>query len=327
MNYKFYSKLMHLLCLESCLIKKMSFDLECFIFGNKVKDRRQQQHVFISGLPRSGSTALLLQIYSTKKFASLTYRDMPFVMAPNIGSKILPSKNLTKSIRAHDDGIHIDLNSPEAFDHIFTSTLLEENSHPCDNEKKVIDYINLILLKYNKTRYLSKNNNNSNIWNLIVNCFPNALILVPFRNPIEQANSMQKQHLHFDVLHEEDPFSKKYMELLNHTEFGKLHQSWNAPINFFKTCDINYWLEQWVIYYQNIHGLCSKNARLIPISYEVMCDSDQKFQRFKLLLNLPLNTKKILYNKNRAPVLADEKLSASALKIYDKLVEQFNARV
>ena len=39
-------------------------------------------------MARSGSTILLNSIYKTDIFASLTYADMPFVLAPNLWSKI-----------------------------------------------------------------------------------------------------------------------------------------------------------------------------------------------------------------------------------------------
>ena len=44
----------------------------------------------------------------------LIYRNMPFILSPNISRLIILKKN-----RLHDDGITYDLNSPEAFDEIF----------------------------------------------------------------------------------------------------------------------------------------------------------------------------------------------------------------
>ena len=39
--------------------------------------------MFLSSLPRSGTTLLLNYIHSSYEFYSLTYRNMPFIMAPN----------------------------------------------------------------------------------------------------------------------------------------------------------------------------------------------------------------------------------------------------
>ena len=44
-------------------------------------------HVFVSGLARSGTTALLNALYQSGTFASLSYDDMPFILAPNFGQK------------------------------------------------------------------------------------------------------------------------------------------------------------------------------------------------------------------------------------------------
>ena len=73
-------------------------------------------------MARSGSTILLNSIYKTDIFASLTYADMPFVLAPNLWSKIslIRSKsNLILKERAHKDGIKISTSSPEAFEEVF----------------------------------------------------------------------------------------------------------------------------------------------------------------------------------------------------------------
>ena len=44
-------------------------------------------------MARSGTTILLNAIYETNEFASLTYQDMPFILSPNIWSKL--NKNNT----------------------------------------------------------------------------------------------------------------------------------------------------------------------------------------------------------------------------------------
>ena len=80
-------------------------------------------NVFVAGVARSGTTILLNAIYDSDEFASLSYADMPFVLAPNLWSKISStSKHLIKE-RAHGDGIKVSSDSPEAFEEVFLERL------------------------------------------------------------------------------------------------------------------------------------------------------------------------------------------------------------
>ena len=86
-NYSPIQRLLHQLVLSSKIFKKTCFEFEKKIFlGDKCS--LSDNHVFITGLARSGTTVFLNSIYESDKFASLTYRDMPFVLAPNYWSKI-----------------------------------------------------------------------------------------------------------------------------------------------------------------------------------------------------------------------------------------------
>ena len=74
------------------------------------------------------STILLNAIYKSNVFASLSYSDMPFVLAPNLWSKIsFKKKDLELKERAHGDGIKVSTESPEAFEEVFWKTFAEEN--------------------------------------------------------------------------------------------------------------------------------------------------------------------------------------------------------
>ena len=67
-------------------------------------------------------------------------------------------------------------------------------------KEELINYINLILISQNKTRYLSKNNFNYKRINLIKSIIPNSIFLIPAREPLQHAYSLFKQHLHFSNL-------------------------------------------------------------------------------------------------------------------------------
>ena len=61
-------------------------------------------------------------LYKTKMYASLTYSDMPFILSPNLFSKIRKPQETPLKERMHKDGIKINLKSPEAFDDVFFQT-------------------------------------------------------------------------------------------------------------------------------------------------------------------------------------------------------------
>ena len=69
---------------------------------------------------------------------------------------------------------------------------------------------------------------------------------------MQHANSLLNQRLNFSQLQKEDDFIRRYMNYLGHNDLGLNHKPWNNPIRFNNSNDINYWLEQWSLFYQNI---------------------------------------------------------------------------
>ena len=246
-NYNLLQKNLHRLVLKSPFIKKALFDIEKMIFLKKNDSFKSEKHIFITGLPRSGTTILLEFIYQTKEFASLTYADMPFIMAPNLFNKMFRNHNIPPKERMHKDGIKFDLKSPEAFDEVFFKTYNEQD---CLNNLGV--FVSLVLKKYKKNKYLSKNNNNYKRIHLINSVFPYSIILIPYRDPLQQAYSLLNQHKHFCDLQKKEKFILDYMNYLGHREFGLNYQSWNLPLDYSDAFAINYWLEQWYLFYNNI---------------------------------------------------------------------------
>src|SRR6056300_363387 len=116
-NYSNIQKFLHDFLLSKKIINKSLFELEKIIYL-KNKDIIDQSHVFITGLPRSGTTSLLNFLFSSDEYTSLKYRNMPFVLSPNF-SKLFNKKNTPKKERVHGDGIVFDINSPETFDEVF----------------------------------------------------------------------------------------------------------------------------------------------------------------------------------------------------------------
>ena len=264
-NYSGIQQFLHDFVLKKKFINKSLFELEKIFYLRNIEVEKQS-HVFITGLPRSGTTSLLNFIYSSTEYVSLTYKNMPFVLSPNF-SKIFNKKNISKKERMHRDGINYDMNSPEAFDEIFF------NNDKKFIEDEIINFITLILIAGNKNKYLSKNNLNYKRIKLILNLLPNSVFLIPIREPLQHSYSLLSQHLHFSKLQEKNDFIRRYMNYLGHNEFGLNHISWNNPINFEDTRNINYLLEQWKFFYQNILNQYQYNENCHFVIYEKLSNA------------------------------------------------------
>jgi len=268
-NYSFLERLLHKFALSSQLIREVTFDVESSLLSSESDFER---HVFIAGLARSGTTVLLNSLYESNIFASLTYKDMPFILGPNLWSKISSNKvNIDFKERYHGDGIKFSIESPEAFEEVFWKTFDENESGTVD---KFRIFINNVLKKYKKNRYLSKNNQNIRRLALISDNYNHSKVLIPFRFPIQHCFSLLTQHKRFIKFSKKDRFISKYMKLIGHTEFGPNYFPINSEKIFFKNdLDINHWIEQWNLTYKNCLENFIDKKNVYFISYEKLCTS------------------------------------------------------
>ncbi len=287
--YNFSSQLLHRMALQSPAIAEMSFDIENAVVNKKNKVFSGNP-VFISGLARSGTTMLTRYLHETGLFRSLTYRDMPFVLMPNTWKRLTFTKPVVEyRERAHQDGIMVSYDSPEAFEEVFWKVFTGEKYifkdrlqlYPIGNSvlHKFKDYVNNVLLSADNAqqgRYLSKNNNNILRLPYLQKCMPDAKIIIPYREPLQQAASLLAQHQHFCKIQSEDRFSLDYMNWLGHFEFGLNQKSFflgdestfGQMADYSKT-DINFWLVNWRNYYQ--YALSQGTDNVIFFSYEAFC--------------------------------------------------------
>ena len=318
-NYSRIQKFLHDFVLGNKFINKSVYEIEKIIYL-KNKKIKNKSHVFITGLPRSGTTSLLNFLYSSNQYASLTYKHMPFILSPNF-SKLFHKKNLSKKERLHGDGISYDINSPEALDEIF----FNYDKEFIKNE--LINYIKLILLSENKNKYLSKNNLNFKRIDLINSILPISTFLIPIREPLQHANSLLNQHLNFSQLQQKNDFIRRYMNYVGHNEFGLNHKPWNNPINFNNLNDINYWLEQWCLFYQNILINYQSYNNCIFIIYEKL--NDKNYTNM-LLEKISLNQENMNLNyfrnsnKKEININYDKDVYEKANDIYSNFKHRFN---
>ncbi len=343
-DYSFLHKLLHYLALSSSSVLEATLDGELASCKAQLQEA-SGQHVFVSGLARAGTTILMRALYESKQFSSLTYADMPFVLAPNLWFKLTHNfrKNIAAKERAHGDGILVDYNSPEALDEVFWRTLEGRQyiakdfvqPHASDDETimKFRKYIAAILLRHGNKRYLSKNNNNILRIGSIHQAFPQAMILVPFRDPLQHANSLMMQHDLFVKKQTEDSFVNHYMSWLGHFEFGLSHKRFQALASSSQQSDtglIDYWLEQWCNEYEYLLQESQKfPENLIFVSYELYCaNTEQVWQNIQNILDLGHVSMPEMHEKRReVPVPGDNELLERAQRIYKLLSAESRERL
>jgi hypothetical protein len=219
---------------------------------------------------------------------------MPFIFLPLIWHEFSCKfeKKIAKVERAHKDGLHINLHSPEAFEEAFFKAFwpqhYQKSQIPTWNTKHNVAYdeffkshIKKLIFRdkqkghVNKTRYISKNNLNISRVSYLSQLFPTATILIPFRQPLQHAMSLLRQHNNFTQLHAKDTFSKKYMADIGHFDFGQNLK----PVNFtnnnekskYKQNTLNFWLEYWIQTYSYL--LENKTGNCLFFNFDLLCQS------------------------------------------------------
>lgn len=291
-NYSAMDRLLHWIAFSLPSTQFIASDIENSVFRSVYRSAKADNPIFITSLPRAGTT-LMLEVFSQfPSLASHSYRDMPFVMAPVLWSKLSGRfhKNSELRERAHADGMMIGYDSPEAFEEIiwrfFWPEKYSDTRIQLWSEKDVKSEASSFFREHMKKivalrrperlsdgRYISKNNGNIARLDLIGQMFPNANILIPVRQPLEQAYSLLYQHKNFTKMHKEEAFVQKYMADLGHYEFGALHRPIAFPELESFTSDrdplaLDYWLGYWIAAFQHIH---IHRDKVTFISYEDTC--------------------------------------------------------
>lgn len=344
-GYGFFDRLLHRLALKFGSIAEMSFDLDQKMVRVKQDKIVSQRHIFVSGLARAGTTVLMRQFHATGLFRSLTYRDMPFVLAPNLWRRLsLISKRKIDNVeRAHGDNLLVNADSPESLDEVFWRVFVGDEylkkSHlkPHEASREVVDkyvrYVNAILSAHSPRieRYLSKNNNNILRLGTIHQAFPNALILIPFREPLQHALSLLRQHRRFSELQEKSGFTLSYMTWLGHHEFGLDHRPFqfgNATPSPYATDTLDYWLQLWCQTYAWLENTKPKNA--LFICYEDLCTREDDWTRLAALADITVDHRTgnpFKLSSRPVDTHVDQNLAGQASAIYTRLQAQARAQL
>ncbi len=290
--YSNLDRLVHRVAFMAPFVQLTAADLEKTLWGSSYADIRADRPIFVTSLPRAGTTLILEALNQFPSLAAQTYRDMPFVMAPLFWSRLSGPFRQRQELkeRAHGDGVAVGFDSPEAFEEViwrafwpakYSDTGIERwsagDNRP-DAREFLVDHMKKVIAlrradQPRASRYLSKNNGNVARLGLLGSMFPAAKVVLPVRRPLDHARSLLHQHRRFLEMHSRTPFVQQYMADIGHYEFGALHR----PIQFSRltalTADrnpltIDYWLAYWIAAFEDLD---TDQADVRIISYEALC--------------------------------------------------------
>jgi hypothetical protein len=350
-NYSTLDRFFHQIVFAAPKMQLTVADIEKTVLRRVYRDIEADRPIFITSLPRAGTTILLEALYRFPSLATHLYRDMPFVLAPLFWSKLSGSFRKSAELvgRAHGDGLQIGYDSPEAFEEIMWRTFWPEKYNkdcislwgPEDDKEEAREFFyehfrKIIALRLGDRkrdgRYMSKNNANIARLDLICKMFNHAKIIVPVRNPIEHAASLLRQHLHFARMHRTDPFTRQYMEDIGHYEFGDLRRPIAFPgyESFLSEKDpltIDYWLAYWISAFEYVFARLEK---VILISYEHICmDAKRTLANLCEQLDIPtedsLEEAASLFREPSPPkgdkLSCDPRLFDEAIDLYKSIIQ------
>jgi len=269
------ARLLHRIALSDLGLQRSLAELEDRLLGVNRSGDAPPRPVFLTSLPRAGTTLLLELLYATGEFSAHTYRQMPFVLAPllwqSLATPFRRSAQLTE--RTHGDGLQVGFDSPEAFEEIiwmsFYAPRYRLTELPIWTEKAYLPSLHTFfsrhLAKLSRSapngergdRYLSKNNVNIARLALLPRYFEDCQILIPIRHPEAQIASLQRQHERFLALHHADPFARDFMRWIGHHDFGASLK----PLDFDQWLQANetpdvgsprFWRAYWLATYEHI---------------------------------------------------------------------------
>ena len=290
--YSAMDKLLHRLAFWPPICSLLE-SVESSRFARELAEAEPDPPIWIAGLPRAGSTALLNLLEGSPELASPRYCDMPFVTVPLLWSELSGSQRHSGPLRerAHGDGVMIGPDSPEAFEEVlwlrhWAGHYRADRISLWRNDATVEgDFFethdrwlrSLVAARRRQrakaARPLLKNNSAIARLSFLAEKWPGARIIVPFREPGAQASSLLRQHHRASQHQRRSRFARRYADDLGHFEFG----GGIRPIAFpgFDPAEagdpdnLPYWLAYWAAAYRHILDALPDRAMLFD--YDRAC--------------------------------------------------------
>ena len=333
--YSDWSKLLHRMILNNYNISKSLYAFEARVLSKKTK-QPNPEFVIISGLARCGTTGLTSLLYRSDRFHSLSYANLPFLLSPMLWKKVYNPKKDALKERSHGDKVMFGYNTIEALEEYFFKAFLKDSfinglalyEHEIDEDtyQKYLYYQQRANApKDGSTIYLSKNNNLILRYHSLRQFNPHFKAFFLFRDPLDHAYSLMKQHKRFCEMQNEDHFVLEYMDWLGHHEFG-LHQksfvfsSANGQANY-PTDSINYWLGIWINYYRRLLELKDENNLFLIDYSDFLNYPDRLIKAMNNILKLDIHIPDIadFTNTNTYKGNVENDLEVESRRIFEKL--------
>lgn len=264
-DYSWADRAVHRIAFGTAAPQAMLRDMEQSKFGSAIAAQAITAPVFITALPRAGTTLVLELLARHPAVATHRYRDMPFVLSPVIWQQLSRRFQVKADAkeRSHGDGMMVDADSPEAFEEVFWLRHLPEDfadgriapreALPAATAAAFRDHMRALIFARGQpgARYVSKNNANIARLPALPSTFPDARIIVPLRHPLDQAQSLLHQHKKALASHAGSAFARAYPRDIGHFEFGADHRpimfaGMQAVIAAHSPDTLDYWLGYWI---------------------------------------------------------------------------------
>lgn len=339
-RYSALDRALHRVAFQTWSAQAALSRIEDQLFKARLADIEVKRPVFITALPRAGTTLLLEIFFALDEFASHCYRDMPFVLIPMLWDRFAATlrQSDVPQERAHGDGMLVNVESPEAFEEVVWKAFWPQHYQAnyivpwnSENDPEFSDFLlshirKIITLRCNGSvvslapRYISKNNLNIARLGMVQHNFPDAVVVVPFRHPLQHAASLLHQHLNFLKIHKGDHFARSYMAAIGHYDFGDNlrpvdFDGWFTSTPSLDSMVISFWIKYWTAAYG--HLLKQANDHVYFLSYEALCKKPiQGLERLADLIGIR-ERDAFLEQKSRINTIKSHSIDSSGISSVD----------
>jgi Sulfotransferase family len=279
--------------------------LETFSLARELQAVHVTMPIYICGLARSGSTLLHQVVSSHPSVATHRLKDYPFLLTPYWSRQATARQPRGQPHeRAHQDGILIDANSPDALEEMVwtsffprchdpsASTLLSATDDHPTFASFYRDHIRKLLLAERANRYAAKANYHVARLPYLLQLFPDARFVLAVREPASHIGSLIRQHRRFSEGQRGNRRALEYMQRSGHFEFGLDRRPLNlgdeqrvrTVIEAWKKGEeVRGWARYWSLVYDHLANLLRSNERIrqaaIVVRFETFCDSPAEILR------------------------------------------------